>query len=379
MKRLMMSVGQLALTLLTLLTACTAAPEIATTMPVTATAEVASTQIVVEDVLGRSITFDGPPQRMVIAGKSNFMLNDAIYAFPEAPDHIVALTRAKQTTTPFLSYLDPAYEDKLKLTSESTAEEIAATQPDVVFLKQMMQKSVGDALEAVGIPVVYLGLETPEQYQSDIGVLGQLFGDPARADEIRSFYRTRADRIAAGVADLGDATPPTVLLLQYSTSATDATGNAAALEVPPSTWIQSKMVEMSGGTPVWFDASQGGWAVVNLEQIAAWNPDLIFVISYFENVDDAVATLRSDPNWQGLSAVQSGRIYGFPGDFYSWDQPDSRWILGLTWMATRIHPETFADIDMNQEIQAFYGDLYGLDAATVDAEILPLVVGDVAP
>ena len=366
----MMRMSRLTLGLMILLTACAATPE---------ATPLISNQIVVEDALGRSITLDGPPQRMVIAGKSNFMINDVVYAFPEAPQRIVALTRAKQTTTPFLSYLDPAFEEKLQLTAESTAEEIAATQPDVVFLKELMQDSVGNALEAVGIPVVYLGLETPDQYQSDLDVLGQIFADPGRAGVVQGFYQTRLDRIAAGVADLGEAKLPTVLVVQYSTSGADATGSSAALAVPPTSWIQTQMVELSGGEPVWTEASQGGWAVVNLEQIAAWDPDLIFVISYFDNVDDIVDGLTADPNWLGLSAVRSGQVYGFPGDFYSWDQPDSRWILGLMWMATKIHPAQFADIDMGREIQAFYGDLYRLDAATVEAEVLPLLVGDVAP
>ena len=53
------------------------------------------------------------------------------------------------------------------------------------------------------------------------------------------------------------------------------------------------MVELAGGVPVWTAAVQGGgWAVVNLEQIAAWNPDQIYVINYFGSAVDVVAQLR---------------------------------------------------------------------------------------
>jgi iron complex transport system substrate-binding protein len=334
----------------------------------------ASQPITVQDALGRTVTLETPPQRMVIAGKANFMLNDAIYAFPEAQERIVALTRARQTTAPFLSYLDPDFEDKLKLTLESTAEEIAATQPDLVFLKEMMRGSVGDALETVGIPVVYLSLETPADYQRDLAVLGQLFANPERAAAIQAFYDTRVDRIEAGLAGLDAAARPKVLVIQ--TTAQDA---AFTFEVPPTGWIQTQMVELAGGTPVWTEASQGGWAVVGLEQIAAWDPDAIFVISYFQRVDDVVARLSADANWRGLTALRQGRIYGFPGDFYSWDQPDTRWILGLTWMATKLHPDRFAAIDLRAELDAFYTDLYALDPTTIEAQILPLLVGDIAP
>ena len=35
-----------------------------------------------------------------------------------------------------------------------------------------------------------------------------------------------------------------------------------------------------------------------------------------------------------------------------------RWILGMNWLATRIHPERFRDIDMKAELMAFFGQLY---------------------
>jgi iron complex transport system substrate-binding protein len=354
----------LAILILLLVAACTPTPQ--------ATAP-ASQPITVQDALDRTVTLDGPPQRMVIAGRANFMLNDSIYAFPTAPERVVALTQARQTTVPFLSYLEPDFEDKLRLTLESTAEEIAATQPDLVFLKQMMKASVGDALETIGIPVVYLSLETPAEYERDLAILGQIFANPERAATIQRFYDTRVDRIEAGLTGLDAAARPSVLVIQ--TTAQDA---GFTFEVPPTGWIQTQMVELAGGTPVWTEASQGGWAVVGLEQIAAWDPDAIFVISYFQPVDDVVARLTADATWQGLTAVQEGRLFGFPGDFYSWDQPDTRWILGLTWMATRLHPDRFTEIDLRAELDAFYIELYSLDAETIEAEIMPLLVGDIA-
>ncbi len=330
--------------------------------------------ITVQDALGRTVTLDGPPQRIVIAGRANFMLNHALYAFPEAPERVVALTRARQTTVPFLSLVEPAFEDKLQLTLESTAEEIAATQPDLVILKTMMKGIVGDALETAGIPVVYLSLETPEEYERDLAVIGELFANPERAAEVQRFYDEGVARIEAGLEGLAASERPSVLVLQ--TTAQDA---AFTFEVPPMTWIQTQLMELAGGAPVWGEASQGGWTVVGLEQIAAWNPDAIFVISYFEPVDEVVARLEGDAGWQGLTAVREGRLFGFPGDFYSWDQADARWILGLMWTATKIHPDRFADLDLPAELNAFYGELYGLDSATIEAEVLPLLTGDVAP
>jgi iron complex transport system substrate-binding protein len=322
-----------------------------------------------------------PPERIVIAGRANFFLNDAAYLFPQAPERVVALTQARQTSaidpdaTPFVALLDPDYGEKVILTSESTAEEIATAQPDVVLLKRFMRESLGDPLETLGIPVVYLDLETPEQYQRDIGVLGAIFGEPDRAQAIWDYYEARIATVERRLADLPDADRPTLLLLQYNSR-----GAEIALEVPPPDYIQTTMARMAKADTLWLNATQsGGWSVVNLEQIAAWNPDKIVVISYFDPVDEVVSQLTSDPNWQGLAAVQNDEVYGFPIDYYSWDQPDTRWILGLTWLAQTMHPEQLSDIDIGDEILTLYGELYGLDAETVEAEIYPLLQGDIVP
>jgi iron complex transport system substrate-binding protein len=187
------------------------------------------------------------------------------------------------------------------------------------------------------------------------------------------FYADRMATIDENLADLPDEQKPSVLVLSYNVK-----GEEAALEVPPVSWIQTQMVDLTGGQPVWTSAGQGGWTVVNLEQIAAWNPDKIFIISYFEDVDTVVETLTADPNWENLTAVQEDQVFGFPKDFYSWDQPDTRWILGLTWMATRMHPDRFAEMDVVAEVYAFYQELYRLNAGTVDEAVLPLLEGDLA-
>ena len=154
-------------------------------------------------------------------------------------------------------------------------------------------------------------------------------------------------------------------------------GEEIAFEVPPATWMQTIQVEMAGGTPIWKEASQGGgWTVVSLEQIAAWNPDIIFVITFRGDPDALVEELKTDPKWQALQAVQDEKLYAFPLDHYGWDLPDPRWILGLSWVATKIHPERFADVDMMHEMYDFFSQMYGMDRTAVEKHILPVLKGD---
>jgi iron complex transport system substrate-binding protein len=136
-------------------------------------------------------------------------------------------------------------------------------------------------------------------------------------------------------------------------------------------------VQVGGGRPAWKDAQLGqGWTKVTLEQIATWDADQIYIVVYSGNVNDAVKKLKADPQWQALRAVKQGKLYGFPADYYSWDQPDTRWILGLTWIAAKMNPDRFKDLDMQQEARTFYKDLYNMDDAAYQKNIQPNLVGD---
>jgi iron complex transport system substrate-binding protein len=136
-------------------------------------------------------------------------------------------------------------------------------------------------------------------------------------------------------------------------------------------------VEIAGGSPVWKElGASGGWTVVNLEQVAAWDPDQIYIIDYAGNASEVKHTLNDNPIWSSLQAGQNGQLFAFASDFYSWDQPDPRWILGLEWLATKIHPDLTPDIDIVQEVNAFYSQLYGMDQEKINADVLPRLSGD---
>ena len=334
------------------------------------------TTLTLTDALGREVSLPNPPKRIVITGKALIMVVDAVYMFPEAPERIAALGNAGQGTSNFISLIDPSYAAKATLQQDAGAEQIAAANPDLVILKSSLAETLGKSLEALDIPVIYVDFETPEQYVRDLAILGKVFQNESRAQQIAEFYQNKVTGVqtalqgeAPGTSGVGK---PRVLMLYYSD-----TGGAVAFNVPPMTWMQTQIVQLAGGEPVWASANPAnGWTKVSLEQIAAWDADQIFIISYFKNPSEVVTSLKSNPQWQALRAVQQGHLYAFPGDLYSWDQPDARWILGLSWLATRLHPDRFSQVDIVQETKQFYQVLYGLDAQFFEEKIHPTFKGD---
>ena len=365
----MQRIALLVFVVILLVTACSPQTPLPTAAPLAAQAETL-TPIVISDALGRTVTLPAAPQRIVITGKALVMIADAVYTFPEAPDRIAGLGNAGQGTSNFISLIDPDYTQKAVLENNAGAEQIAALQPDLVILKSYLAESVGNPIEVLGIPVIYVDFETPEQYTRDLTILGQVFQNGARAAEVIAYYQSKVEQIQQAIRGVEDG--QRVLMLYYS----DKDGSVA-FNVPPLAWMQTQMVQMAGGNPIWADANPAnGWTQVTLEQVAAWDADQIFIISYNTNPSDVVAGLEADPNWQILRAVQDGKLYAFPADLYSWDQPDTRWILGLTWLAGRLHPEQFPDLDMLAEAQIFYQTLYGLDNAFFEQNIYPTFKGD---
>ena len=297
------------------------------------------------------------------------MVADAVYLFPEAYSRVVGIEKITQGRDGFLSILDPGYNENKTLPFNAGPEQIASMHPDVVLMKSYMQQKLGNRLERLGINVLYLDFETPRQYERDLLILGRLFGNENRAREVIAFYQTRLDTVDRGISGAGGAARPKTLILYY-----DERGGNRAFNVPPRTWMQTVLVELAGGLPVWAGMKGGrGWTKVSFEQIAAWDAEFIFVTSYFSDAEAVVERLYGDPVWQSLQAVENGGLYPFPADYFSWDQPDPRWILGLTWLAARLHPTVFSNIDIKEEVRIFFQDLYFLDKEDYFKYIHPLL------
>ena len=330
--------------------------------------------ITVIDALERETEFKELPTRIVAPGKASWMLAHALYLFPEADERVLAMERNRGSASEFLTALYPAFADRPHVEMNAASEQIAPLKPDAIILKSYMKDRLGNSLEKLGFPIVYLDLETPEQFLRDITTLGELFGNPSRAGEIKAFYQTRLDFLQSRLTGIGAGSDrPDVLVIQNNSRSQEI-----GFQIPPVSWMQTIEIELAGGNPVWKETTNNqGWNIVNFEQIAAWNPDKIFVIDFRSDPAPLMEVLKKDSKWQALQAVKNGELYAFPADFFGWDVPDPRWILGTIWAATKIHPDHFAGIDMKQEIYDFYKQMYGMEPLTIDEQIMSRLTGDV--
>lgn len=97
---------------------------------------------------------------------------------------------------------------------------------------------------------------------------------------------------------------------------------------------------------------------VPLELIISWNPDLIFI---WGSARYRVADLTGNSQWRHIRAVKSGMVFKEP----KWGTWSPRLAPIALWMAAKAYPERFRDVNIDETIDRFYRQVYGIPYAGV--------------
>jgi iron complex transport system substrate-binding protein len=156
------------------------------------------------------------------------------------------------------------------------------------------------------------------------------------------YYNWITESVVSHTETIPEADRPTVLF----------TGTNS-LRVASGDMYQTSLIEMAGGVSVSSELT-GYWNDVNLEQIAAWDPDVIIVPPYGGATVEAIT---ENPDWQILTAVQEGKVYQMPKLVVPWDTPAPDSALGIIWLAQRLFPE-LETLDCAEQADFFYNTFY---------------------
>jgi iron complex transport system substrate-binding protein len=93
---------------------------------------------------------------------------------------------------------------------------------------------------------------------------------------------------------------------------------------------------------------------VSPEQLLVWQPDVILTIDRRFH-----ATIRTDPVWHEVKAVQAGNIHFVPDLPFSWldNPPAPNRLIGLLWLGKLLYPASFPQ-DIRAEARRFYALFY---------------------
>lgn len=242
--------------------------------------------------------------------------------------------------------IDPRFQDLIGddyfSQTDFNIEEAARLAPDLIVTS--LRTEWLETASELGIPFVLYDAETPERLEEAMLLTGELFGpnSAAQAEAWVSYYDWITESILNQTETIADADRPTVLF----------TGTEP-LRVASGEMYQTSLIEIAGGISASSELT-GYWNDVNLEQIAAWDPDIIIVPPYGGATVEAIT---ENPDWQILTAVQEGKVYRLPKLVAPWDTPAPDSVLGVIWLAQLLFPELETP-DCAEQADFFYNTFY---------------------
>ena len=220
--------------------------------------------------------------------------------------------------------------------------------------------SAADELqEQTGIPVLlFSGAvdETPDTYRA----IGKVLDMEDRANELADYCDKAYKDVTEAVAKVPESERVTV----YYAEGPDG------LKTEPENSPHFTTFKVGGAKDVAdCDVTKGqGLTEVSLENVIAWNPEVIIAWSqeYRGGSDD---TIRTSSDWASIKAVQDGKVYTIPCLPFTWgDRPPSvtRYI-GMQWMANLLYPDVY-NVDMVKVTQDYYKLFFSADLSDQDAK-----------
>jgi iron complex transport system substrate-binding protein len=330
----------------------------------------ARAQIALRDAAGRAVTLPRTPERIVLA--FNFEEFSAV-AGPGGWDRVVGINRRQWAinrpavwrhhlaTMPRLADLPDIGAAENQTMS---AERIIALRPDLLIIHAWGYQAQADVMarvEQAGIPVVCVdyNAQTQALHRAGTLALGAALGRQDRAVALADLYDSKVEALAARVARV---TQRPASYVELGSGGPQSVGNSYAGTM----W--GRMIELAGGRNIAEGRIRPGWAPLPPETVLGDPPDHVFLVGatwndrpssvragYGVTVAEArasVAPYAQRAGWAALPAVRNGNVSvlesGLARSLMDW--------IGMQFMAKRLHPEAFGDLDPGAELARWHAE-----------------------
>ncbi|HIE5768283.1 TPA: ABC transporter substrate-binding protein [Proteus mirabilis] len=314
------------------------------------------------DQIGRTVTIPDKVERTVVLQHQTLNLLVQL----DATDKVIGvMSNWKQQLGDGYAQLAPSLEKTPKVGDLTSfdAESLVKLQPQVVFVTNYAPKEMIDKISALGIPVVAISLrkevnddkstlnptlQNEEQAYNEglkegILLIGDIVNKSENAQALVNDTFKQREQVSQRLQDI----PKEQRVRAYMANpdlATYGSGKYTGL-----------MMEHAGAFNV-AASTVKGYKQVSLEQVIAWDPEVIFIQDRYPQVVDEI---KQDTRWQVISAVKNNRIYLMPEYAKAWGYPmPEAMAIGELWMAKKLYPEKFSDIDIQKAANDWYQKFY---------------------
>lgn len=340
--------------------------------------------IEVTDVLGRKVSMDHSPQRIVL-GEGRLFFALALLDRDNPFQRVVGWQNDMRLLDPhtYQVYAEQYPQiAKLPLIGQASeqsvsAEQILALKPDLAIFSiagegPTQHSPVADLLAQAGVPVLFIDFRVQPIRNTRVSLqaLGQLLGREQQAQDYLKLYDRHLERITERVAGLKESERPKVFLELL----------AGVWQAPGHTTGKSglgSLVQAAGGHNIGADVVPGALGDVSVEYVLQADPDVYIATGNrapgvllgagvsADTARQSLSRITARPEFAPLRPIQAGQAHALWHDFYN--SPFN--ILALEAMARWIHPERFADVDpqatmdeINQLLRVGLAGHYWIDA-----------------
>lgn len=250
----------------------------------------------IQDALGRNVTLDDVPKKIVSCAPS---ITETVYAVGLG-DKLVGVT----TYCNYPAEVDSRKENGTLNTiggySTPNVEAILNLTPDLVIVDGSVSahKTLIDSLTALNVTVVaiYKGASIEEVYMN-IDMIGEISGASANSTALINEMKSRISNIEGKLSSV--TTQRSIVDAIWLDPIYVAAGN---------TYVQDVFNISKGTNPF---ADETGFPVVSMEAIIEANPDVLVLPGKMgmDYSDDLISFLRNDSMWSQISAVKTDNIF----------------------------------------------------------------------
>ena len=241
--------------------------------------------------------------------------------------------------------------------STVNTEELMKLQPDVVFYNAS-RKELGETLRKAGFAAIAISVNKwdyncIETLNNWIALLSQLFPDNDKTETVAQYSQKMYDLVLQRVSTIPEEDREQAFFLyQYSDTNLQTSGKL---------FFGQWWADAIGVKNVAEELSTDNSVSVNMEQIYAWNPSLIFISNFTTaDADSLYGNTVGSYDWSVVDAVTNQRVYKMPLGMYRSYTPGVDTPVTLLWLAKTAYPQLFQDIDIIQQTKDYYQDVFGI-------------------
>lgn len=304
--------------------------------------EAQSDTVTVTDMMGREVSIPADTKNNTVASAYGVMT--PIFM---SLDMLERIDGAAFKNKGFLRLADERIDSVETVGNNAVDMEALATANPDVFVCKVYENEKIEAVTKLGIPVITINAETPEDVIKTYELMGKVFGVEKEAQVVIDYINSQLAEIKDLTSGIDESQKKTAIVLGSEIS-----------RVAGDDMLQTILLEMAGAKPLVSGINNNMiWVNIGTEKLMELNPDYIFatsssVLNY--SVDD----FYNDSAWSALTAVKNKNIYKIPAKKDSWDMPGPGFVLAAYFMINTMYPEILSDDELQTKIDEFYMMMY---------------------